>query len=131
MAFYLWLLKLPSHHLSSYQREERIIFKKTFQKTCMNNHFLTSSQSCFQIVIMLKLRSCVGPNLSASVSVHPIVPSFQMASNISSSTLCTRLDLPYPMAHGLFWCICGQAIDLTRIHQLCCAHGESTQPHMM
>jgi len=33
------------------------------------------------------------------------------------------LGLPHPMAHGLFWCICDQAINPTRIHLFCRAHG--------
>jgi len=46
-----------------------------------------------------------------------------MVSNIFSSTLHIRLGLPHPTAHGLFRYICGQAIDLRRIHLLHCAHG--------
>jgi len=56
------------------------------------------------------------PKLECLGFCSPNRSIFQMASDISSLALCTRLDLPYPMAHGLFRCICGQAIDLTRIH---------------
>lgn len=46
-----------------------------------------------------------------------------MVFNIFSSTLHTKLGFPHPTARGFFQCICNQAIDSTRIHLFCCAHG--------
>jgi hypothetical protein len=54
-----------------------------------------------------------------------------MASNIFSSTLYTKSGLPHATICGFFICICGQPIDLIRIHLLHCVHGESTLPHMI
>jgi hypothetical protein len=54
-----------------------------------------------------------------------------MASNIFSSTLYTKLGLPHATICGFFICICGQPIDLIRIHLLRCVHGGNTLPHMI
>jgi hypothetical protein len=53
-----------------------------------------------------------------------------MAFGIFSLALCTRLNLPHSIARNFSQCICGQAIDLTWIHLLCCVHGgERTTTH--
>jgi hypothetical protein len=48
------------------------------------------------------LKSYVGPSLGVRLSSHLIIPSFNMASNIFSSTLHTKLGLPHPTTCGLF-----------------------------
>jgi hypothetical protein len=50
----------------------------------------------------VRLKSYVGPSLGVWLSSHLIIPSFNMASNIFSSTLHTKLGLPHPTTCGLF-----------------------------
>jgi hypothetical protein len=69
------------------------------------------------------LKSCIGPSLGVQLSTCPLITSFQMDSNIFSSTLHNRLGFPHPMVCGLSWCICSQPIDLLRIHVFHYVHG--------
>ncbi len=90
----------------------------------MHEHFSTFSYNG------ILLRYYVSPSLSIWLSTHLIILSFEMAFNIFSSTLRTKLGLPHPTTHGLSRCICGHAIDPIGIHLLCCAHrGECTTTH--
>jgi len=63
-------------------------------------------------------------------STHPIIPSFRMAFDIFSSSLCTKLGLLHPTTCCLFRCICNHAINLIAIHLFHCVHGgEHTTTH--
>jgi hypothetical protein len=46
-----------------------------------------------------------------------------MAFNIFSLALHTKLGFPHPIVHGFSWCICGQTINLIRIHLFYYVHG--------
>ncbi len=76
------------------------------------------------------LKSYASPSSKVWLYVCLVIPSFRMASNILSSTLCTRLGLLHPTIRSFSQCICGQAIDLTWIHVFRYAQGgERTVTH--
>jgi hypothetical protein len=46
----------------------------------------------------------------------PIIPFFQLFSNVFSTTLCIRLDFSHAFVFEVSHCICNQPLDLTKIH---------------
>ncbi len=78
--------------------------------------------------VQLRSYACLGSG--AWFFACLIIPSFKMAFDILSLTLCTRLNLPHPIVHSLSQCLCSQLIDSTRIHLLCYDHwGEHIVVH--
>jgi len=119
MTFYLELVKLPSFHLNSCQKEESIVLRKHLKEHAQTFTF----QHHFKIVFKLfsnchhvQLKSYIGPSLMFDFFARLVIPPFKMASNIISLMLGTKLGLPHPTSHGLSQCICSQPIDTTRIH---------------
>jgi len=77
------------------------------------------SSNCHHV----RLKSYASPSLGVWLFVYLIIPWFNMASNIFSSTLYTKLGVHHPTVHGISQCICGQPIEPIRIHLLHCDHG--------
>jgi hypothetical protein len=75
------------------------------------------------------LQSCTCPRLSDWFYTCPIILYFWMAFDIFYLALCIRSGFPHPTAHVFSQCICGQPIDSTWIHLLCCVMGENIATH--
>jgi hypothetical protein len=76
------------------------------------------------------LRSCAGPGVAAWLFVLLVIPCFYLPSNVFSSTLSIKLNLPHPLTLGLTHYVCGEPLDPLGIHLLRCAHGgEKTTSH--
>ncbi len=69
------------------------------------------------------LWSCMGLGVGAWLFAHLLIPSFHLALDFFSSTLCTRLGLPHPSTFKLINYICGQPLNLGRTHLLHHSHG--------
>jgi hypothetical protein len=52
-----------------------------------------------------------------------VIPCFHLPSNVFSSMLKKRLNLPHPLALGLTHCICVWLLNPMGIHLHCCTHG--------
>jgi hypothetical protein len=77
-----------------------------------------------------QILSWFGPGVSVWFIIQPIFPTFQLSSQVFSTSLRTWLELSHPSIASLLWCVHTHPIDLMGIHLLLCAHGnERTKTH--
>ena len=77
-----------------------------------------------------RLRSVAGPGAGAWITASPIIVSLQMAPDLYTTAIRTRLGLSHPGLQGHLTCICGHSMDAQGTHLLRCPRGgERTAAH--